>query len=131
VIKRTSFGNNVATGSGRRVPLGNDPMTVVRYASDSLRCLSVFDCRSDTWYANCAIVVGAVSCSDCCFKPIDFALKLVSVKLAAFGLVFPTFSFGFWGELRQFPARNSIDVERSLLGSPASSLAFSSRLIPC
>lgn len=29
-------------------------------------------------------------------EDVHFALKLVSVKLDAFGLVFPTFNFGFY-----------------------------------
>lgn len=49
VISRVSLGSNVATGSGSRAPAGKVSTMFVRYAKDSLRCLSVLDWRRETW----------------------------------------------------------------------------------
>jgi hypothetical protein len=62
----------------------------------SRRCESVFELASDSWCVNCWSREGAEVASDCWLRTIDFALKLVSVKLAAFAFVFPTLSLVFW-----------------------------------
>ena len=45
---------------------------------------------------NCWSSEGAEDASDCWLRTIDFALKLVSVKFAAFAFVLPTLSLVFW-----------------------------------